>query len=325
VGARTNGPGLVNRLQAFTGNPLDRAATLRRDPDWVRARLTDPASRFLVFRELRPMLLEGNHGLRIDWRPRPVCVDGAVLLGIDRDHAAHFAIETAEDAIESGAGNAPRFFDTRAAAGALPAEESAIVAQARSLLAWHRDHPICSRCGGPTKPVEAGYSRRCTRNGCRSTHFPRTDPVVIMMVVRGDRALLGRSVREPPFPPGLFSCLAGYVEPGESVEEAVGREVREEAGIETGRVLYHSSQPWPFPSSLMLGCFAEALSESVAIDRAEVEEVRWFHRNEVEEALGRCMEDTGIRLPAPITAAHRLARAWIDDEPRIRFGPGVEP
>ena len=145
-----------------------------------------------------------------------------------------------------------------------------------------------------------------------------------MMVVRGDRALLGRSVREPPFPPGLFSCLAGYIEPGESVEEAVRREVREEAGIETGRVIYHSSQPWPFPSSLMLGCFAEALSETVRIDPAEVEEVRWFHRDEVAAALARWPEGSGVRMPPPITAAHRLVRAWLEDEPGIRFGAGAD-
>lgn len=314
----------MSRIQAFTGNPLDRAAALRREPEWVQDRLEDPGSRFLLFQELRPLLRESDVGLSIDWRPRPAQGGEAVFLGIDADDKAHFAIETAESVTATGSDAASRFLGTRAAASVLPAEESAIVAQARSLLSWHRDHPMCSRCGGATEPVEGGYSRRCSRSECGASHFPRTDPVVIMMVVREDRALLGRSVREPPFPAGLFSCLAGYVEPGESVEEAVRREVREESGIETGRVGYHSSQPWPFPSSLMLGCFAEALTESVSIDPAEVETVRWFRRKEVRAALDRWPETTGFRLPPPMTAAHRLVRAWLGDEPETWFGPGAD-
>jgi NAD+ diphosphatase len=143
-------------------------------------------------------------------------------------------------------------------------------------------------------------------------HFPRTDPVVIMVVYREDRVLLGRSVREPRYPAGLFSCLAGYMEPGESVEEAVRREVFEEAGIETARVRYHSSQPWPFPSTLMIGCFAEALSDRIEIDRHEVEEVRWFTRRETRSALDRWGEPDGFRLPPPITAAHQLIAAWLE-------------
>ncbi|MCL7957537.1 MAG: NAD(+) diphosphatase [marine benthic group bacterium] len=309
----------MSRIQAFTGNPFDRAAALRREPDWVLGRLADPASRFLLFRDLSPLLRQSDDGLRIDWRPRPALGSEAVLLGIDGNDIAHFAVEVAESVIETGVESTSLFVGTRAAAAALPARESAIVAQARSLLSWHINHPICSRCGGPTDPVEGGYSRRCSRTECGASHFPRTDPVVIMMVVQEDRALFGRSVRVPPFPPGLYSCLAGYVEPGESVEEAVRREVREEAGIETGQVVYHSSQPWPFPSSLMLGCFAEALTEAVRIDPVEVEEVRWFSRSEVKAALSRWPEPAGIRLPPPMTAAHRLVRAWLESESEIRF------
>ncbi|MEJ2483149.1 MAG: NAD(+) diphosphatase [Gemmatimonadota bacterium] len=312
----------MRQVQGFTGNPLDRAAAQRRDPDWVRERQGDAESRFLFFHGLRPLLRAEGDELRIAWRSAPEHPGEAVLLGTDATGRAHFAVETSDEAEVPGPFGS-RFLETRAAAASLPEEESAIVAQARSLLSWHRNHPICPRCGGATEPVEAGYSRRCTRAECAAAHFPRTDPVVIMMVVRGDRALFGRSVRTPPFPDGLFSCLAGYVEPGESVEEAVRREVREEAGIETGRVVYHSSQPWPFPSSLMLGCFAEALSESVRIDPAEVEEVRWFERNEVESALARWPQGTGIRLPSPITAAHRLVRAWLDREPGTRLGRGA--
>jgi NAD+ diphosphatase len=319
----------VKRQQPFTGNRLNRAAAERRDPRWVEARFLDSTSRFLVFRDLEPLIAETTEGHRIVWHEGPV--DGvsstevasgrAVLLGLDEDGIAHFArsVTAADPAAVEGRNTA--FVGTRRAASSLPAVESAIVAQARSLLSWHRDHPICSRCGGPTVSVEGGYSRRCTAQGCGGAHFPRTDPVVIMMVTDGEAALLGRSVRAPPFPAGLFSCLAGYIEPGEAIEEAVRREVREEAGIEVGTVNYHSSQPWPFPSSLMIGCFGEALTRSLKIDAAEVEEVRWFERPEVQRALDRWPEPSGLRLPPPLTAAHRLIRAWLDGEPGTRFPP----
>ena len=320
--------------QTFTGNPLDRAAAARRDPGWVGARLEDRTSRFLLLRDLRPLLREDAGGLRIAWKNGEMVGDPAaratgletVLLGVGGTGAAHFALDVGRDgpgrpALDIAAGES--FTDTRAAAASLPVPDSAIVAQARSLLSWHRDHPICSRCGGATSSVEAGYARRCMREDCAASHFPRTDPVVISMVVSGDAALLGRSVRRPPFPPGLYSCLAGYVEPGESVEEAVRREIREEAGIEIGRVRYHSSQPWPFPSSLMIGCFAEAVSSVVRLDPAEVEDARWFDRAEVSRALARWPETSGFRLPPPLTAAHRLAKAWLDGEPGTSFEPGA--
>jgi len=319
--------------QTFTGNPLDRAAAARRDPSWVDARLADRTSRFLLLRDLRPLLRDDAGGLRIAWKNGEI-VGGpserlsgreTVLLGLDRNGSAHFALDAGPDGPgrqvpDAAAGES--FADTRGAAASLPEPESAIVAQARSLLSWHRDHPICARCGAATRAVEAGYARRCVREACAASHFPRTDPVVISMVVRGDAALLGRSVRRPPFPPGLYSCLAGYVEPGESVEEAVRREIGEEAGIEIGRVRYHSSQPWPFPSSLMIGCFAEAVSSAVRLDPAEVEDARWFDRAEVSKALARWPESSGVRLPPPLTAAHRLAKAWLDGEPGTSFEPG---
>ena len=319
----------------FAGNPLDRAAAVRRDPGWISARVEDPDTRFLLFRGLRPLLRDTNRGPRIAWLRRadseggyaldPDVEQKAILLGLDDDEVAHFALST-DDTVKGLEAPAPaEFRDTRTSAALLPAPESAIVAQARSLVSWHNSHPFCARCGGRTVSVEAGYSRRCARTACGAMHFPRTDPVVIMVVSRGDRALLGRSVREPRYPVGLFSCLAGYVEPGESVEEAVRREVQEEAGIEIGRVRYHSSQPWPFPSTLMIGCFAEAVSDLISIDPEEVEEVRWFTRREVRTALDRWNEPDGIRLPPPITAAHRLIAAWLEgDDIDMCNGSGSE-
>ena len=255
----------------FGGNPLDRAAKDRRDTGWILARLEDPDSRFLLFRELRPLLRITDRGANIAWiRGReindavsndPRFGQTPVLLGLDADGIAHFAVsrDEAPPGLETPEG--AEYRDTRASAALLPAGESAIIAQARSLVSWHDTHRFCARCGERTESTEAGYSRRCAADSCHAMHFPRTDPVVIMVVSRGDRVLLGRSVRQPRFPDGLYSCLAGYIEPGESVEEAVRREVREESGIEVGRVTYHSSQPWPFPSTLMIGCLAEGLSE----------------------------------------------------------------
>ena len=307
----------------FTGNPLDRAARERRDPAWLAARLADPASRFLSFRQLRPLVAEEGGTLRLAWRPAgpsPVGAGEPVLLGLDRDGAARFAAETGPEAPEPRAavagrgvasGVTVRFADARSAAMRLPPEDAAILAQARSLVAWHASHGFCPRCGGRTAPREGGYARRCLSAACGASHFPRTDPVVIMLVHKDDRALLGRSVRVPPFPPGLHSCLAGYVEPGESLEEAVRREVEEETGVRVGVVRYLASQPWPFPSSLMLGCLAEAASEEIRIDPAEVEEAAWFGREAVREGLTRWRETDGFRLPPPITAAHRLAAAWV--------------
>jgi NAD+ diphosphatase len=329
--------------QTFTGSPLDRAASKRRDPSWLAARLADPSSRFLAFRELRPLVAGAGEELRLAWlraeELAPLVAenlaragaeapasnaldretasgDEPLLLGLEPGGAARFAMRVpggdgADDpALGAGVGPA-RFADARGSAMRLPPEETAILAQARSLLAWHAAHPRCARCGGRTTSREGGYARRCAEEGCGASHFPRSDPVVIMLVHRGDRALLGRSVRDPPFPPGLFSCLAGYVEPGESVEEAVRRELEEESGVRVGAVRYHASQPWPFPSQLMIGCLAEAASDEIRIDPTEVEEARWFTRDEVRAGLARWRAAEGFRLPPPITAAHVLATAWV--------------
>lgn len=314
----------MRAVHTFSGNPLDRAAAARRDPAWVAKRLEDLETKFLLFHGLRPLLRLTDRGATIAWVRGPAAIgtepngpglpQRAVLLGLDRHGVACFAVSTEAATGESGSSGSVSFMDTRAAAALLPEAESAIVAQARSLLSWHERHQYCACCGGPTRSVEAGYSRRCTKNACEAAHFPRTDPVVIMVVERGDSILLGRSVRQPKFPAGLYSCLAGYIEPGESIEEAVRREVSEETGIEVGRVWYHSSQPWPFPSTLMIGCFAEAVTDRIRIDPEEVEEARWFSHEAVRTALERWNEPEGVRLPPPITAAHRLIAAWLEQQ-----------
>ena len=186
------------------------------------------------------------------------------------------------------------------------AEALGELAQGAALLAWHHGHRFCGRCGAETRMRIGGYKRTCT--GCGAEHFPRTDPVAIMLAVREDSCLLGRG---PHFGPGMYSCLAGFIEPGETIEAAVRRETLEESGIRLGRVLYHASQPWPFPHTLMIGCFGEALNGDIAFDGRELEDCRWFARDEVRAMVeGRHPDGLGIP-PAGAIASH-LIRFWAE-------------
>ena len=172
------------------------------------------------------------------------------------------------------------------------------------MIFWHSRHRFCGVCGAPTRSEEAGHVRRCTEAGCATMHFPRTDPAVIMLVTDGDRALLGRNKN---FLPGMYSTLAGFVEPGESLEDAVAREVREETAIEVGAVHYHSSQPWPFPANIMLGFYAEAASTAITVDYGELEDARWFER----DWLLSHTDDDNFRLPRRDFIARRLIEDWL--------------
>ncbi|HEX5509261.1 MAG TPA: NAD(+) diphosphatase [Pseudolabrys sp.] len=186
------------------------------------------------------------------------------------------------------------------------------IAEAKALLHWHARHRFCPACGQSTRPVHAGWRRDCPT--CETQHFPRTDPVAIMLAIDGDNCLLGRS---PRFAPTMWSCLAGFVEPGESIEDAVRRETREEAGIVCGRVVYFASQAWPFPTSLMIGCHVEAKTREIIVDRSELEDARWFSKSEVEQMLMR-KHPSGLTTPPPVAIAHHIVRAWIEDE--VAFG-----
>ncbi len=185
------------------------------------------------------------------------------------------------------------------------------LAETKSLLHWHARHRFCSNCGAPSNITQGGWRRDCPQ--CNAQHFPRTDPVAIMLAFDGDNCLLGRSAR---FVANSYSCLAGFVEPGESIEEAVRRETLEEAGIRCGRVRYFASQPWPFPSSLMIGCHAEAISQDITIDRTELEDARWFSRDETASMLMR-RHPQGLITPPPSAIAHHIIRAWVEDGARV--------
>lgn len=191
--------------------------------------------------------------------------------------------------------------------GLVAEREAGMLAEAKSLLSWHASHRFCARCGGPTRATRSGFRRDC--DGCGAQHFPRTDPVVIMLITHGERALLGRQTR---FPKGNYSCLAGFVEPGETIEDAVRRETFEEAGVRVGAVSYMLSQPWPFPSSLMIGCRGEALDDVIDFDREELEDCRWFTRADLALML-RDEHPEGVRTPPPVAIAHHLIRIHVSD------------
>lgn len=190
--------------------------------------------------------------------------------------------------------------------GLLGEESLGEIAQGASLLTWHHTHRFCGRCGGQTEMRIGGYKRACV--SCNAEHFPRTDPVAIMLTVHGERCLLGRS---PHFAPGMYSALAGFIEPGETIENAVRRETWEEAGIRLGRVAYHASQPWPFPHTLMIGCFGEALNEDISFDGKELEDCRWFSREEVREMIAGTHAGE-LRVPPQAAIAHHLIRYWAE-------------
>jgi NAD+ diphosphatase len=195
--------------------------------------------------------------------------------------------------------------------GLVAADHLPLIAEAKAVLHWHARHRFCPNCGAATQLVCGGWRRDCPQ--CKAEHFPRTDPVVIMLAVDSERCLLGRS---PRFVPTMWSCLAGYVEPGESIEDAVHRETREEAGITCGRISYFASQPWPFPTSLMIGCHAQALTHDIVVDREELEDARWFSKREIEAMLMR-RHPEGLTTPPPVAIAHHIIRAWVEDE--VRF------
>jgi NAD+ diphosphatase len=200
-----------------------------------------------------------------------------------------------------------RFTDLRQVGPILAREDAALLAYARGLMLWHRRHRFCGNCCAATRACEGGHQRRCMNEACGLTHFPRTDPAVIMLVTSGDKALLGR---QKAWPAGMHSTLAGFVEPGESLEEAVAREVMEEVGVAVEEVRYHSSQPWPFPASIMLGFTARATGESLRIDSDEIERAAWFTREELRNSP----EDERLKLPRRDSIAYRLIRDWIEEE-----------
>jgi NAD+ diphosphatase len=296
----------------YVANPLDRLSQRRPDTEYVAALTSDRAARAYAVSGELILLKKTPNGLdplfTLDETralAKPVetvflgLVDDGSRFGISLEPAGAEALKARPDL---------HVTDLRSLAvqGLTDAQHLSAIAQAKAMLHWHARHRFCANCGAATAVVQAGWRRDCAH--CNAQHFPRTDPVVIMLVISGDRCLLGRQSR---FAPGMWSCLAGFVEPGESIEQAVRRETLEESGIACGRVAYFASQPWPFPMSLMIGCHADALSSDITVDRSELEDARWFERDEVIAMLLR-RHSGGLTTPPPVAIAHHIIRAWVE-------------
>ncbi len=305
---------LASRPNVYSSSPLDRIAERREDPAWIAEKLADPETLFVPVWRTRNLVRNHQGG-----EPEAVYVSGAMahtlrmahgedgspwaFLGILESRAV-FAIDisASEDPVPLLPESLGTFVDLRSVGWGVPRPEASVLAHARGLLHWRQRHKFCGICGNACEVKSAGHVMQCTV--CNTQHFPRTDPAVIMLVHRGDRALLGHSSRFPRAT--MYSTLAGFVEPGETLEEAVRREVLEESGIQVGGVHYHSSQPWPFPGNIMLGFYAEGLTEEITIDPVELKDARWFSRDEM-----RNCDQHGFALPRADSIARRLIEDWL--------------
>ncbi len=304
---------LARRPNPYTGSPLDRAVQRRDDESWIAAALAAPGSLFLPLWQAKSLIQDSDsHTPTAVFLPTAIagqlCSPGGsgpfswAFLGLLEERAL-FAIDLgAADPAGLLPGLPGHFIDLRTVPGLLPESEAALLAHARGLLHWRSRSRCCGVCGATCLPVAAGNVMRCA--SCGTEHFPRTDPAVIMLVTDGSRALLGHSHRFPRA--AMYSTLAGFVEPGESLEEAVTREVGEETSVRVGRVQYHSSQPWPFPGSIMLGFYAEALTTDIVLQTEELRDARWFTRAEIA-----AHESLGFSLPRLDSIARRLIEDWM--------------
>ena len=299
----------------FAGNPLDRGERERRDEKWIKDQISNSTSKFLPIWESR-VLVSSQEPLKLGWLDSDQLANAKFdsapfLLGMLND-STYFTIDMSKstqsaESIEKLTDY--KFEDSRTAAEALELEDTGILAQARAQINWHNRHGFCSVCGNETSVKRGGQKRECTK--CEAEHFPRVDPVIIMVVHDRDYCLLGQS-RGRLAATNRYSALAGFVDQAESIEEAVSREVMEEAGIRVKNVAYHSSQPWPFPSSLMIGCHAEADTTEISMDTEEMTDVKWFNRQEVLAALNG--ENANLSIPGRIAIAHHLIRSWAEGE-----------
>lgn len=303
----------------FAGNPLNRDSERRGDEAFLAEKLADPESLAVALWNGKPLV---EDILDADGKPRGVQIaylradmaqdlaggsEKLLYMGLWKDIAVFAVdIEGAADPAEGPLQGLGRFEELRGAAASMPPADAGILATAKSMFEWRRRHRWCSACGQKTEVADGGWKRVCP--ACGAEHFPRTDPVAIMLAVHDGKCLLGR---QAAWPPGMFSALAGFIEPGETIEEACARELEEEAGLKATAVRYHSSQPWPWPSSLMIGMIADVDSDKAAPDQTELEEVRWFTK---EEAL-RLMKgefEGGLFAPPALAIAHQLIKAWAE-------------
>ncbi|HEX7948506.1 MAG TPA: NAD(+) diphosphatase [Phenylobacterium sp.] len=299
----------------FAGNPLDRASDRRTNSEWLAEQLASSDSLGVAVWNGKPFIEKTKDGgSQIAYLPAKLAGELAggperlLFLGLWKETAV-FAVDMEGEA-DPGQGplqGLGEFKDLRQVAMQLPPTDAAIMATAKQMFEWRRRHQFCANCGQPSESMDGGWKRQCP--ACRVEHFPRTDPVVIMLAYHGDRCMLGR---QEVWPKGMFSALAGFLEPGESIEEACARELNEEAGLHTRAVRYHSTQPWPYPSSLMIGLIAEVEDEEGAPDQSELSEIRWFTRAEARQLIKGELPETFA--PGPLAIAHQLIRAWAEED-----------
>jgi NAD+ diphosphatase len=299
---------------------LDRASAKRPDAEWMSAQRMNEASRFMILVDLKPVIAPGPDRSSADIRwlslrdveALALTTDDALFLGVDGKGCAHFALPITDHLARATPGAVQYFrpavdLRTLAMQGVLSPEDQSLAGQARALGQWHENARCCGKCGSATKVKDGGWRRKCW--ACGAEWFPRTDPVVIMLVTDGDRCILAHEHR---YAPGMYSTLAGFIEHGEDIEHAVRREVGEETGIRIGRVEYHASQPWPFPHSLMIGCIAHAETADLAVDTNELADARWFSRDEVRLMLEARHPD-GLTAPGRHAIANILLRHFVGE------------
>lgn len=300
----------------FAGNPLDRASDRRPNADWLAGQLASSDSLGLALWNGRPFVEKTKDGgWQIAYLPARLAGELAggperlLFMGLWKETAV-FAVdlEGESDPAQGPLQGMGEFKDLRQIALQLAPADAGVVATARAMFEWRRRHRFCAACGHPSEPRDGGWKRQCP--ACSAEHFPRTDPVVIMLACHGERCMLGR---QEAWPKGMFSALAGFLEPGESIEEACARELAEEAGLRTLSVRYHSTQPWPYPSSLMIGLIAEVEDDEGTPDQTELSEVRWFTREEARRLIAGEVPDTFC--PQPMAIAHQLIKAWAFERP----------
>ncbi len=300
---------LPHNPNAFTRSPLDRAGERRRDAEWLAAALRADSTQIIPLLQLKPLVIEQSGHTRLGWLnahalPQLAGGDAPLLfLGLDAAGAAHFAASITDAATLAGLG---RFEELRPLAALLSRDEIAIIGPARAVFEWHARNRYCAQCGAATRIVEAGWKREC--EGCGGEHFPRVDPVCIMTPTFGDKCFLGR---QRAWPRGMHSALAGFIEPGEAIEEAVARETLEEAGLVVRAVRMHSTQPWPFPHSLMIGVLCEVENDNETVDTFELESGRWFTRAEAKLLIAGKHPDAFC--PPPFAIAHQLLKTWSEE------------
>jgi len=303
----------------FAGPYLDRAAHLRQDPAWFAAALADERSRVIPVWNSRTLIATGDapRAAFLELSQLPAGThNGTDLILLGQFGGSYFFAYEIESIDPPVLLPGTRFEDLRLVGSVLPIDEAGLLGYARAMISWRRRNRFCGSCGAETLPAKSGHVLVCTNPACRHETFPRIDPAIIVLISDGERALLGR---QASWPVGRYSTIAGFVEPGESLEDAVAREVFEETGVEVDRIHYHSSQPWPFPASLMLGFTAHALTTEVHLRDHELEDARWFTRGEIAT--------TGTLLPPRQSISFRLIEHWFDagGSERLRDVQGNAP